>query len=125
MLQLVRTARHQRQWIVRRTHQHPHTHSVHTISEYNLVEPSEQDARAALQRVFGAVDGESRWSQACAAAGLQSGRVRAGDELEHVTSALSLQGGATAAVARSVLIRMRTFYRIAAHVANTSARASS
>ncbi len=101
------------------------THSVQTISEYNLVEPSEPDARAALQRVFGAADGESRWLQACAEAGLRSGLVRPGDELERAATALSLQGGATAAVARSILIRMRTFYRIASRLDNTFARASS
>jgi hypothetical protein len=92
--------------------------------EYNLIEPSEQDARSALQRVFGAADGESRWLQACAEAGLRSGLVRPGDDLERATSALALQGGATAAVARSVLIRMRTFYRIASRLDNSSARAN-
>ncbi len=102
-----------------------HNQSLQAIAEYNLVEPSEQDARAALQRVFGAADGESRWLQACAESGLRSGLVRPGDELERAASALGLQGGATAAVARSILIRMRTFYRIASRLNNTSARASS
>ncbi len=42
---------------------------------YDLQEPSEADARAALERVFGPERAADRWSRACHAAGLLPGHV--------------------------------------------------
>ena len=75
--------------------------------------PTEADARAALQRVFGAERGTERWTQACRDAGLAVGRVDGADSLTRAVQALSAQGGPCTAVARSIEIRMRTHTRLA------------
>ena len=80
---------------------------------YKLQQPTESDAVAALHRVFGAERSAERWGTACRAAGLVPGRVFGAPQLEKVVSALSSQGGATATVARSIEIRMRTYARLA------------
>ncbi len=82
------------------------------IPDYKLNEPSEHDAVAALQRVFGPQQANVRWAQACGEALRQPGAVRPGAELAKVTAALAAQGGATTSVARSIEIRMRTYYRL-------------
>lgn len=84
---------------------------------YDLREPQEEDARASLQRVFGPARGEERWSQACRDAGLTAGGVRTRVQLVQAVQALAAQGGPSAAVARSVEIRMRTWTRLAANAA--------
>ncbi|HEX8360750.1 MAG TPA: hypothetical protein VF613_11600 [Longimicrobium sp.] len=84
------------------------------IPGYKLQPPGEADACAALQRVFGAERGSERWSLACRAAGLRRGRVSTADELGRAVEALAEQGGATAVVARSLEIRLRTYARLAA-----------
>jgi hypothetical protein len=76
--------------------------------------PTEADARAALQRVFGPERGAERWSEACRAAGLSVGRVSGAEPLTRAVQALSAQGGPSTAVARSIEIRMRTHTRLAA-----------
>jgi hypothetical protein len=81
---------------------------------YSLREPTEDDARMSLQRVFGANRGAERWAQACREAGLFPGRVRTTLMLERAVKALSAQGGAASMVARSVEIRLRTYARLAA-----------
>lgn len=81
---------------------------------YDLREPTEEDARASLQRVFGADRGAERWAQACREAGLFPGQVRTTPLLERSVKMLSAQGGAAAMVARSVEIRLRTYARLAA-----------
>ena len=81
---------------------------------YDLREPTEDDARASLQRVFGAERGTERWAQACREAGLFPGQVRTTPLLERAVKALSAQGGAAAMVARSVEIRVRTHARLLA-----------
>jgi len=81
---------------------------------YDLREPTEDDARMALQRVFGADRGTEHWTQACREAGLLPGQVRTTPMLERAVKALSAQGGAAAMVARSVEIRLRTYARLAA-----------
>lgn len=98
---------------------------VKTIPGYNLVEPSEQDARAALQRVFGAANADVRWAQACAHVNVRPGRVSPGDELRAVAAALGLQGGAAATLARSIEIRIRTFYRLPLTPVSSPSRAAS
>lgn len=80
---------------------------------YKLQQPTEADAVAALQRVFGAERSAERWGTACRAAGLAPGTVFGAQQLEQVVKALAGQGGATATVARSVEIRMRTYARLA------------
>jgi hypothetical protein len=74
--------------------------------------PTEDDARAALQRVFGAERGAEHWAAACRAACAAPGRVEDA-ELARVVQALSSQGGPCVAVARSIEIRMRTYTRLA------------
>ena len=76
--------------------------------------PTEADARAALQRVFGPERGAERWTQACREAGLSVGRVTGAEPLAHAVRALAAQGGPSIAVARSIEIRMRTHTRLAA-----------
>ncbi len=97
---------------------------ANTIPGYNLVEPCERDARAALQRVFGA-KADERWTQACHAADLRPGFVKPGEQLRAVAAALALQGGAAATLARSIEIRIRTFYRLPLTAASSSSRAAS
>jgi hypothetical protein len=90
---------------------------------YDLREPTEADARASLQRVFGPARGEERWSEACRTAGLSAGGVHTRVQLIQVVHALAAQGGPSAAVARSVEIRMRTYARLAANAAATAGEA--
>ena len=90
------------------------------IPGYNLGMPAEPDATAALARVFGAEQGEARWKEACRAAGVFVGRVRGQDQLERAVKALGAQGGASASVARSIEIRMRTYARLAARASTTN-----
>ena len=86
---------------------------------YDLREPTEADALASLRRVFGPERGEERWDSACRAAGLTPGGVHGTAKLQRVAQALAAQGGPSAAVARSVEIRMRTYARLAANAAAT------
>ena len=79
----------------------------------NYRAPTEDDARAALQRVFGAERGARHWSDACRDAGVAPGRVEGAEPLARAVHALSLQGGPCVAVARSIEIRMRTYTRLA------------
>ena len=87
---------------------------------YALAAPTEDDAVAALERVFGPERGRARWSDACRIVGLYAGQVRAGAPLERATQSLAMQGGAAAAVARSITIRMRTHTQLAARSAAAS-----
>lgn len=82
---------------------------------YDLHQPTEDDARMSLARVFGGERGAERWAQACRDAGLFPGQVRTTIMLERATKALAAQGGAAAMVARSVEIRLRTYARLAAN----------
>jgi len=81
---------------------------------YDLREPSEDDARASLQRVFGPDRGAELWARACREAGLLPGQVRTTAQLDRAVKALSSQGGSASVVARSMEIRLRTFARLAA-----------
>lgn len=87
-----------------------------TIPGYELRVPTEEDARAALRRVFGSVKGDQHWVEACSAASLEPGRVAPGAELERAAAALGRQGGAAAMVARSIEIRTRTYARLVKNV---------
>ncbi|WP_309672571.1 hypothetical protein [Gemmatimonas sp.] len=98
---------------------------ANTIPGYNLVEPSERDACAAMQRVFGAIKADERWAQACAQVNLRPGFVQPGEELRDVAAALALQGGAAATVARSIEIRIRTYYGLPLTPASASTSAAS
>ena len=89
------------------------------IPGYNLETPGEPDVQASLERVFGAEQGAARWKEACRSAGLFVGRIRGDDELEQAVRALGAQGGASASVARSIEIRMRTYARLAARAATS------
>ena len=90
----------------------PHPPGIPGYNDYRA--PTEADARAALQRVFGAERGAERWDQACRASGMAVGRVDGADRLRQAVAALAEQGGPSAAVARSIEIRMRTHTRLAA-----------
>jgi hypothetical protein len=79
--------------------------------------PTEADARAALQRVFGAERGAERWANACRGAGLAVGHAHGDDKLARAVQALAAQGGPSVAIARSLEIRMRTHARLAAKAA--------
>ncbi len=81
---------------------------------YKLQPPNEADAGAALQRVFGPERAAERWTLACEGAGLVPGRVSTAEQLGRVVESLAQQGGATAVVARSLEIRLRTYARLAA-----------
>lgn len=89
---------------------------------YDLQEPREADARAALERVFGPDRADERWQQACREAGLLAGHVATTPQLQRAVAALAGQGGTTAVVARSMEIRMRTFARLSAGAAATAGR---
>ncbi len=89
---------------------------------YALQEPSEADARTALERVFGSERAADRWSRACHEAGLLPGHVSTPAQLGRAVAALAGQGGTTAVVARSMEIRMRTFARLSASAAVAAGR---
>lgn len=89
----------------------PHPPGIPGYNDYRA--PTEADARAALQRVFGAERGAERWADACREAGFAVGRVDGADRLRQAAAALAAQGGPCAAVARSLEIRMRTHARLA------------
>src|SRR5215207_119581 len=91
------------------------------VPAYDYGAPSEVDAIAALQRVFGDARGRDVWSGACRDAGLVAGRIVGGDALTRATEGLARQGGAAATVARAITIRMRTYERLAARAAGTGA----
>ena len=88
---------------------------------YNVGLPTEADAVAALHRVWGPERGSQTWLQACRDAGLQPGRIDTVARLESVVAALAARGGATATVARSIEIRIRTYTRLAARAGTTGA----
>lgn len=88
---------------------------------YDLGEPTEADARASLERVFGSERGGERWLQACRDAGLVPGRVTT-TQLLRAAQALTAQGGPAAVVARSIEIRIRTFARLSANAAAAAGR---
>lgn len=91
-----------------------------SIPGYSLDPPSEAGARGALDRVFGAERGAERWREACRAAGVRPGAVNSPAALLRAVEALSAQGGATAMVARSIEIRLRTYTRLASAAAGGS-----
>ena len=99
--------------------------STKKLPGYNLAAPTESDAIAALERVFGAVRGRAVWSDACGMAGVAPGTAQPGAPLARVTQALAAQGGAAATIARSIDIRMRTYTQIAARQSAPSTGARS
>ena len=102
----------------------PPTSGPPPIPGYSLHPPSEPDARAALERVFGPERAAERWSDACRAAGVAPGAVGTGAPFERVVEALQAQGGATEMVARSIVIRQRTYNRLSANAAAAPAGGS-
>lgn len=88
--------------------------SAKKLAGYNLSAPTEADAIAALERVFGGVRGRTTWEDACGMAGVTPGTAYPGPPLERVIQALASQGGAAATIARSIEIRARTYTQIAA-----------
>lgn len=92
------------------------------VAAYDYAAPTEADALAALQRVFGPARGHDVWSDACREAVVPVGRLVGTTELERTLAALARQGGAAATVARAMTIRMRTFTRLATRAANVGVR---
>jgi hypothetical protein len=90
------------------------TGPVGAVPGYNLAAPTEADAIAALERVFGRERGRVLWTSACRQAGLDVGKASTGSALERALKALAAQGGAAATVARSITIRMRTHTQLVA-----------
>ena len=84
------------------------------VPGYSLAAPTETDALAALERVFGRKRGRALWSDACGLAGLDVGQASTGAALERALQSLAAQGGAAATVSRSVVIRMRTYSQLVA-----------
>ena len=95
------------------------------LAGYNLSAPTESDAIAALERVFGSVRGRTTWEDACGIAGVTPGTAHPGPPLERVIQALASQGGAAATIARSIEIRARTYTQIAARQSPPSSGARS
>jgi hypothetical protein len=89
------------------------------IPGYNLAAPTESDALASLQRVFGPDRGLKAWSDACALAGVMPGQVNSSALLERAIGTLARTGGAAATVASSMTIRMRTHKELQARSART------
>ena len=92
------------------------------IPGYELSAPTEQDVVAALHRVWGPDRGSRMWAEACRAAGVSTGQVDTLDRLTRVNGFLAAQGGATATLARSVEIRIRTWNRLQQRTSATAAR---
>lgn len=84
------------------------------VPGYDLNAPTEALTLAALQRVWDPERGAAIWARACKAAGLRPGHVRDIPALERAIAALAAEGGASATVARSVEIRLRTYARLSA-----------
>jgi hypothetical protein len=84
------------------------------IAGYELSLPTEQDAVAALTRVFGADRAQTAWAAACRGALVTVGAVTSPVALERVADALAKLGAAEAAVGRSIAIRLRTYARLSA-----------
>lgn len=92
------------------------------IRAYDLTAPTEADALAALQRVFGAARGIDAWTAACRAAGLAAGSIASVDELQRAADTLATQPGAAPTVARAITLRIRTYNWLAARAAATGGR---
>lgn len=90
------------------------------VPGYGLAPPTEADVLAALERVFGGERGRSIWSDACLRAGLTEGQIQFGPPMESAAQSLASAGGAAAAVARSIAIRMRTYTQLAARSASAA-----
>lgn len=90
------------------------------VPGYNLAAPTEADAIAALERVFGRDRGRALWSDACRQAGLDVGQASTGPALERALQSLAAAGGAAATVARSITIRMRTYTLLVARSATAA-----
>jgi len=84
------------------------------VPGYNFAAPTEASVLASLQRVFGVDRGRESWAAACLSAGVGVGTVDDPDALQRVTSALSAQGSAAAAMARCITIRAQTHARLLA-----------
>jgi hypothetical protein len=76
-----------------------------------------------LQRVFGAERAAALWNDACQVAGFGAARIEGMAQLVRVAQALATHGGAPAAVARSMEIRLRTYAALTARRA-TSGRST-
>jgi hypothetical protein len=75
--------------------------------------PTEQDAVAALRRVFGEERAAEVWAAACRQAIVPVGTANSAIRLERVAEALANIGAAESAVGRSIAIRLRTYNRLA------------
>jgi len=101
----------------------PNTTPATAIPGYSLEPPGEADARAALERVFGPERGAERWNLACREAGVVPGLARKPEAFARAVQCLAAQGGATASVARSLEIRIRTYARLAGNTSRPAAGA--
>ena len=95
---------------------------VARVAAYDFAPPTEADAIAALQRVFGPARGMDAWTEACRAAGVAVGKLGSVVELQRAADGLARQPGAAATVARAITLRLRTYNRLAERAAAIGGR---
>ena len=80
------------------------------LPDYGLSPPSAESGLAALERMLGDLEAETRWAEACRAAGV----TWPGDDLDlpqlrAVAEHLSLETDLVSVVGRSLLVRINTY----------------
>lgn|GEM_PF-3296123 len=89
--------------------------SLPSIASHHFAAPTAADALAALTRVVGAERAEALWAEACGEAAVATPRERMSiAEIGSVAERLVARGGAVQSVAQAILIRLRTYNRLAA-----------
>ncbi|HEX8429764.1 MAG TPA: hypothetical protein VF625_00710 [Longimicrobium sp.] len=85
------------------------------IASHRFAAPTSGDALAALTRVVGAERAGALWGEACAEGAITTPRERMSTtEIGSVAERLVERGGAVQSVAQAILIRIRTYNRLAA-----------
>ncbi|HYW06833.1 MAG TPA: hypothetical protein VE913_07755 [Longimicrobium sp.] len=84
------------------------------IASHRFAAPTSDDALAALTRVVGVERAEALWVEACGEAAMDTPRERMSiAEIGSVAERLLARGGAVQSVAHAILIRLRTYSRLA------------
>jgi hypothetical protein len=89
------------------------------VPGYDLSAPTDIDARAMLQRVFGEPRATQLWDDACRLAGIRP-PCHGPADLARAATALAAAGGAAVTIARSIEIRLRTHARLAARAPSST-----
>ncbi len=82
--------------------------SKHKVNNYGLKAPNWESAIRALGQVIGTKEAHALWSDVCANFAIDEKTERTSD-LTTIMQTISLKEGAAAVVARSLLIRMKTY----------------